>query len=373
MATWTLADIRQKVRQVTGRFTENEMTTTQLDDYINKYYTLTFPAEVKLEQKHTYYEFQTIANQAYYDQPQTTYTNFEPPATVNNLQMLWYQDPVYFLQNNPLQYTFLTPYTGDGSTTSYTNGLISISNITQADPGEVTTSSDHGLSSGNVVWITDVSGMTQVNNRNFEITVTGTNTFTLGVDTTGFGAYSGGGNVSYPINLFNIMPGTFTFSDNVETFQDTNQDWSDDSVTITGDQGGTLTLNYYTGNFTGTFATAPNNGQIIHLNYVQFQPGRPQSILMYNNQFQLYPPPDQVYIIKMRAYSVVSELTSSIDTPELNEWGPMIAYGTSRDIFSDFGEIDAYGETTLLYKEQKNYVLTRTCQDLLNTRSTPNF
>ncbi len=51
MATWILSDIRQKVRQVTGRFSSNELTNVQLDDYINKYYTLTFPSEVKLEQK----------------------------------------------------------------------------------------------------------------------------------------------------------------------------------------------------------------------------------------------------------------------------------------------------------------------------------
>jgi len=297
MSTWTLADIRQKVRQVTGRFTENELTTTQLDDYINKYYTLTFPAEVKLEQKHVYYSFTTSANQAYYDQPETTYTNFEPPATVNNLQLLWYQDPAYFEQNNPLQYTFLTPWTGDGAT------------------------------------------------LNFTTTVTG----------------------------FPIYPGTLTIYDGVELFQDTNQDWTTSDVNLTGDQGGTATINYNDGTVDVTFATAPANGQNINLNYVIFQAGRPRAILMYNNQFQLFPPPDQAYIIEMKAYSVVTELTNATDTPDLSEWGPMIAYGTSRDIFSDYGELDAYAEITQLYKEQKNYVLTRTCQDLLNTRSTPNF
>jgi hypothetical protein len=94
---------------------------------------------------------------------------------------------------------------------------------------------------------------------------------------------------------------------------------------------------------------------------------------MYDNQFQLFPVPDQAYIIRMRAYSVVTELTNATDTPDLNEWGPMIAYGTARDIFTDYGELDAYQQTTALYKEQKNYVLTRTCQNLLNIRSTPNF
>jgi len=297
MSTWTLADIRQKVRQVTGRFTENEMTTTQLDDYINKYYTLTFPAEVKLEQKHVYYSFTTSENQAYYDQPETTFTNFEPPATVNNLQLLWYQNPNDFFQENTLQYTFLTPWTGDGTTT------------------------------------------------NFTTTVTG----------------------------FPIYPGTLTIYDGVELFQDSNEDWTDQDVTLTGDQGGTATINYNEGTVDVTFATAPVNGENINLNYVIFQPGRPRAILMYNNQFQLFPVPDQAYIIEMKAYSIVADLTSATQTPDLSEWGPMIAYGTARDIFSDYGELDAYAETTALYKEQKNYVLTRTCQDLLNTRSTPNF
>lgn len=297
MSTWTLADIRQKVRQVTGRYSNNEITTAQLDDYINKYYTLTFPAEVKLEQKHVYYEFNTTANQAFYDQPDTTFTNFEPPATVNNLSMLWYQDPSYFFENNPLQYTFQTPWTGDGAT------LL------------------------------------------FSTTVTG----------------------------FPIYPGTLTIYDSIELFEDTNQDWTTSNVVITGDQGGTATINYSTGTVSVTFATAPTNGQNINLNYVIFKAGRPQAILMYNNQFQLFPVPDQAYLIKMKAYSVVTALTNATDTPDLSEWGPMISYGAARDIFSDYGELDAYAETTALYKEQKNYVLTRTCQDLLNTRSTPNF
>jgi hypothetical protein len=297
MASWTLADIRNKVRQVTGRYSPNELSNTQLDDYINKYYTLTFPAEVKLEQKHTYYEFQTIANQAYYDQPETTYTNFEPPATVNNLSMLWYQDPIYFFENNPLQYTFLTPWTGDGSTSA------------------------------------------------FSTTVTG----------------------------FPIYPGTLTISDSVETFEDTNDDWTTADVNITGSENGLATINYSTGSVTVTFNTAPADGQNINLNYVIFQPGRPQAILMYNNQFQFFPVPDQVYLVKMRAYSIVSPLVNSTDTPDLNEWGPAIAYGAARDIFSDYGELDAYAETTALYKEQIAYILKRTNQDLLNTRSTPNF
>ena len=74
MATWSKAEIMQKIRQVTGRFTEREMTNDELSKRLNQYYQLRFPAEVKLEQKHVYYEFQTIPNQATYDVPDSTYT-----------------------------------------------------------------------------------------------------------------------------------------------------------------------------------------------------------------------------------------------------------------------------------------------------------
>ena len=53
MATWTLADIRDKVRRVTGRLTPGELSNEALDDYINRFYEYTFPAELKLEKKHT--------------------------------------------------------------------------------------------------------------------------------------------------------------------------------------------------------------------------------------------------------------------------------------------------------------------------------
>ena len=297
MATWTLAQIRTKVRQVTGRYTSAEITNEQLDIKINQFYQFTFPAEMKLDKKLVYYEFTTEANQAFYDQPLELYTNFVPPATANNLSMLWYQDPSYFFSANPLQYTFLTQWTGDGVTTV------------------------------------------------FNTTVTG----------------------------FPIFPGTTTVTDNMELFQDTNQDWTTANVVVNGSLGGTMVLNYSTGTVQVNFFTAPANGQNIYLNYVVFAPTRPQAILMYNNQFQLYPVPDQAYIIKMGAYQVTTPLVNATDTPELMEWGPCIAYGTARDILADYGELDAYADVTALYKEQVSYLLTRTMQNMMEGRAGPCF
>ena len=68
-----------------------------------------------------------------------------------------------------------------------------ITGITQANPGQVTTNVPHGIPSGTQIYIGSVVGMTQVNGAIYTITSTGANTFTLGVDTTGYSAYVSGG------------------------------------------------------------------------------------------------------------------------------------------------------------------------------------
>jgi hypothetical protein len=119
MADWTLAEIRSKVRQVTGRKSSTELSIAQLDEYINKYFQYTFPAEVKLERFHTYYEFLTEANVQSYTIP-TGYVNFEPIATIDRLSLLWYQDPDSFYENNPENIGRQTIGTGDGATVTFT-------------------------------------------------------------------------------------------------------------------------------------------------------------------------------------------------------------------------------------------------------------
>ena len=297
MATWTLSDIRTKVRQVTGRLTPGELSNSQLDNYINRYYQYTFPAELKLERKHTYYSFLTSANVAFYTLPNSDYTNWEPPATVNNLEVLWYQDPGAFLMQNPDQVTSSIPWTGDGSTTAFATTAQS----------------------------------------------------------------------------FPIMPDSIVITDNVEVFEDTNTTWTTSNVIINGSLGGTATVNYSTGAISVSFNTAPEDGQNIYLSYVQFQPGRPTAVLLYNNQFRFYPVPDTAYRFLVKAWAIVTPFVDATDTPDLPEWGPCIAYGAARDIHADLGEMDAYAEVTALYKEQLAYVLKRTNQNLLNTRSSPTF
>lgn len=73
---------------------------------------------------------------------------------------------------------------------------VSITAATKANPVVVTAAS-HGFSNGDRVIITSVSGMTQLNNREFTVANQTTNTFQLsGIDGTGFDAYTSGGTVA---------------------------------------------------------------------------------------------------------------------------------------------------------------------------------
>ena len=76
-----------------------------------------------------------------------------------------------------------------------TEATIAISAITQANPAVVTATS-HGLSNGDRVFITGVGGMTEVNNLEFTVANTTTNTFELsGIDSSAYEAYTSGGTV----------------------------------------------------------------------------------------------------------------------------------------------------------------------------------
>lgn len=88
-----------------------------------------------------------------------------------------------------------------GSTIAFLTGFDaespskSITGITRADP-PVVTSANHGLVDGDVVKITGVAGMTEVNDEVFVVNVLTSGTFELlGADSTDYGTYTSGGKI----------------------------------------------------------------------------------------------------------------------------------------------------------------------------------
>ena len=80
-----------------------------------------------------------------------------------------------------------------------------ISAISQANPAVVTTTTEHGFTSGNAITITDVKGMTEVNGNEYFMNILSTTTFALyqnsglstSINSTGFTLYITGGGTGY--------------------------------------------------------------------------------------------------------------------------------------------------------------------------------
>lgn len=124
-----------------------------------------------------------------------------------------------------------------------------ITGATQANPCSIT-SIAHNLVTGNQILISGVGGMTQLNGHLYTVTVTGANTFTIGVNSTTYGAYTSGGiweNNSQP--NASLVSSSITLTVGATTFVDNS------SGVLIGAPSGSGTINYSTGAL--TLASAP--------------------------------------------------------------------------------------------------------------------
>ena len=118
--SWTLSEIRQKTRQLSGRLSVAEIDNDQVDEYVNKYFQFEFPAEVKLNRNYTLFESNTEAGVQNYAFP-VDYTNFVPEATIDRRDLNFYQNPDQFYSENPQNVFRDSTWTGDAVTTAFTN------------------------------------------------------------------------------------------------------------------------------------------------------------------------------------------------------------------------------------------------------------
>jgi len=92
-------------------------------------------------------------------------------------------------------------------TTKSVNGLVSrsISAITKANPGVITTSVAHGFATGDRIYISGVGGMTQLTPAYYTITVVDATRFSIGVDTSAYTTFTSGGTAElYGITKTNL-------------------------------------------------------------------------------------------------------------------------------------------------------------------------
>jgi len=324
----TLQDIRNKVRRITGRTSDSQITNGEIDNYINTFYVYDLPEHLKLDSLKVNYQFLTTANQAIYDFDPEVYLVNMPPVYIAGYQSYMTQSRENFYRvNSTFQYKQDSVAVGNGTPGPYT-GILTTTYIMQGykrnPPGAYSGSTT--VLPRDIIWGILFSGKG----------VAGTNGIAPSINLID----DGQGNLFDPADL-NCNP-----------------------AAARG------TINYITGAFTLTnFASNIDNLQPINAQYVAYRPSRPQSVIYFNNQFMLYPVPDQAYMVSFEAFKYPTSLVNVGDTPQLMEWWQLLAYGAADKIFADNADFENMAKFRPLLDEQMRLVQRRTITQYSSERT----
>lgn len=347
-----LTQIQMKVRRLTRSPSESQLTTPDLNNYINTFLVYNFPENIRTFKLHETFNFYTNAYQTAYatapadfggasDAAQNPLYNFEnlyltmnPPVYIGGFQVYFTQDREEFFNIYPRVMSIASiGVTGDGATTTFsgvinTNQSVIPTNFIQQinlEKGQV------GFDSID----TNFNTQTMIDAPLVD-SVTGNPTIYGNL-------YLAGQAPELPV----LVTAPYTTSPN---FNPTNN------------------INYLTGAFTVTFPLAPGFGQTINSQSIPLATGRPQSLLFYDGQFTVRPSPDQSYQVNFEVYPRPDALLANNATPELEEWWIYIAYGAAKLIFEDKMDLDSVAQIMPEFKQQERLCLRRSIVQNSNTR-----
>jgi len=319
-----LGDIRQKVRRITGRPSASQITDAEIDDYVNTFYRFDLPEHLRLQNLLINYEFNTRPNISVYDFPRDTYLTNMPPVYIGGYESHMTQSRANFFRTNPqLNLLQQSLATGDGTVGPYTGTISQTPIITGYKPNPPGAFSDSSIA-GNDIAAADLKW-------NVLISAAGTPDPTSGI------------------------PPDITL---VDDGQGNLFDPSDLSTNPAARRG---TVNYLTGAVSITnFIVGVPSGNAINVQAIPYNAARPQSVIFFEDQFILYPVPDQAYTVQFEVYKYPTALAASTDDPQLQEWWQLLAYGACDKIFADNADFEDLEKFRPLLKEQLNLVQRRT-------------
>lgn len=319
-----LSDIRQKVRRITGRPSAAQITDAEIDDYVNTFYRFDLPEHLRLQNLLVNYEFNTRPNIAVYDFPKDTYLTNMPPVFIGGYRSYMTQSRENFFRiNSQLNLLQESLSTGDGSTGPYTGTLNQLPVMPGFKPNPPGAYAD-GSIVANDIPASDLKW-------NVLISASGTPDATSGIPPDVTIVDDGQGNLFDPT------------------------DSSTDPASRRG------TVNYITGAVSITnFASVVPTGNAINVQYIPYVASRPQSVVFFEDQFILYPVPDQAYTVSFEVYKYPTALASSTDDPQLQEWWQTLAYGAATKIFADNADFEDLQKFMPLLHEQLNLIERRT-------------
>lgn len=128
-------------------------------------------------------------------------------------------------------------------------------------------------------------------------------------------------------------------------------------------------INYLTGDFTVIFPNNTLTNDPIICENIPYQPGKPIAVLFYDNKFTVRPVPDKVYPIQFEADIRPTELIQSTDIPQIEQWWQYIAWLAAKKIFEDRMDTDSIQMIMPELKQQERLVLRSTLTLQANERT----
>lgn len=339
----SLDQMRNQVRRMTGRYDEAQMSTTQVDYYINLAYTLRFPEQFKNIKLTKPYVFLTTPNVDTYqfvyqgglvDDPKKLplpgnlsvpgNIQLTPPVYCQGYRLRYFQDKNTFYNLWPNLSVNQIVDIGDGTAGPFSGTIPScpfyraqldiFGNVTE--PGVVISAS-----------VTNP----QSNDSGFTYTLT---------------------------DQPQVSPSNINIADLVE-----------ENGAIAG------TINYLTGAYSfivQNSATIPADA-IIYAAVVPYQASRPTDVLFYNQQLIFRPCPLQVFQVEFQISQQPTQLIADGDAPELDEWWLLLCALASELIYVDFPDPEgmAYLQPTL--DQQRCEAQRRTLKQLGTQRAATIF
>lgn len=333
----TLADIRTKVRRITARPSVTQISDAEIDNYINTFYRFDMPEHLRLQNLRYNHQFTTTANIPVYDFPRDLYLTEMPPVFIAGYQSYMTQSRENFFRINPtLNFLQQSVYTGNNTTGPYTGQFLINTPITPGfkpnPPGAYTANAANLIAAQFLNW-------------NIVVSALGT-----------------------PDPISGIPPSLTLIDDGLGNLVSPT-DTGTTAVTGFVIRG---SVNYLTGaisiNATG-FTSAVPTGNAINVQYIPYVASRPQSVVFYQDQVYLYPIPDQAYTVSFEAYKYPTALTVPGESPQLQEWWQMLAYGAADKIFADNADFESLQKFRPLLEEQMKLALRRTIVQYTSERT----
>lgn len=309
----TYSAIAQEVRRLTASPSTSQLSDDDIAKAVNRYYSLDFASSCKLGQLRVDLEIFTQPNVDTYLIDINKYQGFGDPVLIEGYQGTLVKDRTTFFNRWPKTTTKLSPspWTGDGVTTTFTATLSGAPLARQSVTIGVI---DTG---GGFMQISD-DGNGNFINASQGLSTTGSNPILQTAQTSG------------------STPGSFP----------TPQP-------VVGN------INYVTGSVTVTFPNPPAADAPVTVWAYQYQTGRPVNVLWFNNQITVRPIPNDIFRIELEAFQTPVQFMQTTDSPILNQYAELIAYGAAIRILSQRQDTDGIENILPVFEELKGLVLNR--------------